>query len=144
MVTLSEIKQASKAKNWMVLRHLYDRIQTEGVDGLDDRAIPTLSMHVIEASVCRDLMMLPHTIASLEKGIHPYENEQWIENARSQAFQADMELRHIIKQLLCLRCKHKWYPNSGKTPHVCPKCKSPYWNKERRKYAKKIHTKGTT
>jgi rubrerythrin len=36
----------------------------------------------------------------------------------------------------CLRCGHTW---TLRTPHPkkCPKCKSPYWNKPRRKEMKK-------
>lgn len=36
-------------------------------------------------------------------------------------------------QLECNRCGHKWRPRTDKEPLVCPnpKCKSPYWNKER-------------
>ena len=34
----------------------------------------------------------------------------------------------------CERCEHEWIPlNSGREPAVCPKCKSPYWNRPRRK-----------
>jgi Zn finger protein HypA/HybF involved in hydrogenase expression len=32
----------------------------------------------------------------------------------------------------CLRCKHLWIRRTPK-PKRCPKCKSPYWNKPRRK-----------
>ncbi len=39
----------------------------------------------------------------------------------------------------CDRCGHEWLPRSkqedGKAqpdPHVCPKCKSPYWNTPRK------------
>ena len=35
-------------------------------------------------------------------------------------------------KLECLRCKHIWYPRSPESPRVCPKCKSPYWNVEKR------------
>jgi len=31
----------------------------------------------------------------------------------------------------CKRCKHKWHPRMN-GPTVCPKCHSPWWNKERR------------
>ena len=36
----------------------------------------------------------------------------------------------------CERCSHKWLPRSKDVnpqhqPQVCPKCKSPYWNKPR-------------
>lgn len=33
----------------------------------------------------------------------------------------------------CERCGHKWSPrDGGAEPSVCPKCKSPYWNKPRK------------
>lgn len=46
----------------------------------------------------------------------------------------------------CLRCEHLWVPRSGmvqpeegkkpveppEEPRVCPKCKSPYWNRARK------------
>jgi predicted Zn-ribbon and HTH transcriptional regulator len=34
----------------------------------------------------------------------------------------------------CDRCGHKWIPRSkiDETPTICPKCKSPYWNKPRK------------
>lgn len=31
----------------------------------------------------------------------------------------------------CERCGHEWKRRSSGVPKVCPKCKSPYWNKER-------------
>jgi DNA-directed RNA polymerase subunit RPC12/RpoP len=33
----------------------------------------------------------------------------------------------------CERCDHEWVPrDKDEEPRVCPKCKSPYWNKPRR------------
>src|SRR5882724_2849698 len=33
----------------------------------------------------------------------------------------------------CSRCGHKWLPREGiEHPQVCPKCKSPYWDRPRR------------
>jgi hypothetical protein len=34
----------------------------------------------------------------------------------------------------CERCEHEWIPRSenGEEPRVCPRCKSPYWNKPRK------------
>ena len=31
----------------------------------------------------------------------------------------------------CKRCNHKWIPRKSEKPIICPKCKSPYWDKER-------------
>ena len=34
----------------------------------------------------------------------------------------------------CERCGHVWVPrNRDKLPLVCPKCKSPYWDKPKTK-----------
>ena len=33
----------------------------------------------------------------------------------------------------CERCGHEWVPrNKDQPPRVCPKCKSPYWDRPRR------------
>ena len=38
-----------------------------------------------------------------------------------------------LKGRRCQRCEHEWLPrNQDDEPRVCPKCKSPYWNKPRR------------
>ena len=36
----------------------------------------------------------------------------------------------------CERCKNEWITRRKEAPTVCPKCKSPYWNKPK-KYKKK-------
>ena len=37
-----------------------------------------------------------------------------------------------IDGFLCNRCKNEWAPRKkGFKPVSCPKCKSPYWDKER-------------
>jgi hypothetical protein len=34
----------------------------------------------------------------------------------------------------CERCSHEWIPRDAEQePSVCPKCKSPYWNRPRKK-----------
>lgn len=33
----------------------------------------------------------------------------------------------------CERCGHEWVPrNKDEEPRVCPKCKSPYWDRPRK------------
>jgi predicted Zn-ribbon and HTH transcriptional regulator len=32
----------------------------------------------------------------------------------------------------CERCQHEWVPREDVEPRVCPKCKSPYWNRPRK------------
>ena len=35
--------------------------------------------------------------------------------------------------LKCTRCTHEWFPRHKIPPVHCPKCHSPYWNRERRR-----------
>ena len=39
----------------------------------------------------------------------------------------------------CGRCGHEWIPRTkiDEEPLICPKCKSPYWNKQRKNKLKK-------
>lgn len=32
----------------------------------------------------------------------------------------------------CLRCQHQWIRKTPQKPRVCPKCKSPYWDRPRK------------
>jgi hypothetical protein len=48
-------------------------------------------------------------------------------------------INHILMSmklvtLKCKRCGWEWHPRTNALPKTCPnrKCKSPYWNKERR------------
>lgn len=38
----------------------------------------------------------------------------------------------MLPRNTCKRCNHTWIPRTDDTPTICPSCKSPYWNKERR------------
>ena len=45
-----------------------------------------------------------------------------------------------IKGYQCERCNHVWSPRSNKDdeiPVICPRCKTPYWNKPRKNKIKK-------
>lgn len=37
---------------------------------------------------------------------------------------------YTLPRLQCKRCGHEWSPRSDSPPKVCPKCKSPYWDRE--------------
>jgi len=39
----------------------------------------------------------------------------------------------MLKGYVCERCNHKWVPRDKQKPLVCPKCKSPYWDRKRRR-----------
>lgn len=36
-----------------------------------------------------------------------------------------------IRAVACLRpkCGHRWYPRTPQRPAVCPRCKSPLWDR---------------
>ncbi len=34
-----------------------------------------------------------------------------------------------LKGYQCTRCEHVWVPREDAKPLVCPRCKSPYWDK---------------
>jgi len=38
-----------------------------------------------------------------------------------------------LKGYRCERCGHEWVPRNDENPRVCPKCKSPYWDKPKSK-----------
>lgn len=42
----------------------------------------------------------------------------------------------VIKELTCKRCGHRWMPRKIELPTQCPRCKSYYWNKDRKKGGK--------
>ncbi len=43
------------------------------------------------------------------------------------------EIKITLTGYRCERCNHRWVPRDKMSmPIICPKCKSPYWNKPRR------------
>lgn len=37
-----------------------------------------------------------------------------------------------VPEYICERCGHKWISRRVEEPTVCPKCKSPYWNRPKK------------
>src|SRR5437867_3466725 len=42
-------------------------------------------------------------------------------------------IRIEVDGFRCERCEHEWVPRGVEEPSVCPACKSPYWNRPRRR-----------
>ena len=42
------------------------------------------------------------------------------------------EFKMEVTAYKCDRCWHQWIPREKEKPTICPKCKSPYWNKPRK------------
>ena len=36
-----------------------------------------------------------------------------------------------LKGFRCERCQHEWLPRTARKPTICPRCKSPYWDRKR-------------
>jgi predicted Zn-ribbon and HTH transcriptional regulator len=53
--------------------------------------------------------------------------ETWKEEEPSQPS------KPVPIQLTCKRCGRSWNQRGKRKPMQCPKCKSPYWNKKRKK-----------
>ena len=42
-------------------------------------------------------------------------------------------IRIEVEGFRCARCGHEWVPRgTGGDPRVCPRCKSPFWDRDRR------------
>ena len=56
-------------------------------------------------------------------------NEGWFMEAKEQH-----RVKIEMDGFRCLRCGYEWVPRIFKEreePTICPRCKSPYWNKAR-------------
>lgn len=44
------------------------------------------------------------------------------------------KIKIIVEGYKCERCKHEWIPRTkvNEEPTICPKCKSPYWDKPKK------------
>lgn len=44
------------------------------------------------------------------------------------------KIKIVVDGCKCERCGHEWIPRVKNRilPTICPKCKSPYWNKKRK------------
>ena len=69
--------------------------------------------------------------------ICPYCKHVWMRKTDTKSRACPKCHRTVVprtprEMLTCNRCDYTWEPRaSGKLPGTCPKCKSPYWNKER-------------
>ena len=52
------------------------------------------------------------------------------------------DLLKDIRQCHCLRCGHDWVTRKPGTPVNCPKCTSPYWDRERIKDSNAAKSRG--
>jgi predicted Zn-ribbon and HTH transcriptional regulator len=67
----------------------------------------------------------------LKKLFHQKETETKKEEAKEEMAREmqSTQIETTIQTYKCLRCGHVWVPRKKEKPRVCPKCKSPYWDK---------------
>ena len=66
------------------------------------------------------------------KRIHP-EWALYPEAPKEPEIKIPPKPKPTFKPLTCKRCNHEWTPRTKQPPVSCPKCHSPYWNRERKK-----------
>src|SRR4051812_22799621 len=71
-----------------------------------------------------------------------YIGRQYLEGVPLTVHTREQILPGMVKVQLwgwrCERCGHEWLPREeGVAPRVCPKCKSPYWDRPRQNPAAK-------
>jgi len=50
-----------------------------------------------------------------------------------------MKIKVMIEKMKCLRCGHTWIARKKEEEiRICPRCKSPYFNRERKDENKKM------
>jgi predicted Zn-ribbon and HTH transcriptional regulator len=94
------------------------------------------------AEACFDTNSVPELIEGLlERSADKTDCKQWNitptqwREAIKQALEFRlfcMETKETVQVIKCKRCEHGWLPRSTENPTICPKCKSPYWNKPRK------------
>jgi len=67
------------------------------------------------------------------KRLHPERGIQKDPVDNAEVIPYDYNKKIKLPELECLRCGSKWISRKKKKPVQCPKCKSPYWNEERKK-----------
>jgi hypothetical protein len=67
------------------------------------------------------------------KANHPGLFEPKEEPRKPVAITPPSKPKVVLKPLVCKRCDCTWTPCKEQLPVQCPKCNSPYWNRERAK-----------
>jgi len=100
----------------------------------DPERIDKMATQLKQAATKEDLNNAVNNIAALLRDI--------VANPRTSPVEATEELSDVtanmgvalIRGCRCYRCGHEWRPRSLKpVDRVCPKCKSPYWDRPRKR-----------
>ncbi len=58
---------------------------------------------------------------------------------------ANVGRKITVEELECLRCHYTWFPRivdaKVKIPGTCPKCRSPYWSRNKERFFENQSTK---
>ena len=100
----------------------------------DPERLDKIATQLKQAATKEDLNNAVNNIAALFRDI--------VANPRTSPVEATEELSDVtanmgvalIRGCRCYRCGHEWRPRSLKpVDRVCPKCKSPYWDRPRKR-----------
>lgn len=101
MVTFNEIRIAVKTAQWDALRTLHTRAKVEGLEGCDDDKLTTVNLQVLECSMFKGsspghLRSLEAMLQAVERGNHPYDDEETKASLFSDAAIAQAQLDALV------------------------------------------------
>lgn len=92
---------------------------------------------IVPAEKIDSLKSLGRSLLLLIRGTeHRLVDLSMIDGARLRSSVVALSLREPGKEYSCLRCGHGWKAKGTGLPVICPSCKSPYYNRSRRRRVK--------
>ena len=109
------------------------RAEAGAADYVPHVTVGQVKIMALVASCARTSLSLNHARTakhlSVNYAVSESSSHQVIDIIYLKVYNQNMNKRFDLPVLKCLRCRHTWYPKRPIEPKVCPKCKSPYWNK---------------
>lgn len=104
-----------------------------------EQRCPVFSFEYLQSNYC-----ISKTAGILLEGTYPVKQNILLDIIHLQYIMPSVAKKKVtVWAYVCERCEHEWIPrNTENEPRVCPKCKSPYWNRPRRDAGKAEKSKG--
>lgn len=89
---------------------------------------------ILPAEKIGSLKTLGRSLLLLIRGAeHRLVDTSMIDGARLRGSVVALSLREPGREWSCLRCSHRWKAKGLSRPTICPRCKSPYYDRPRRR-----------